>query len=44
MNTFKTMWKKAGLAAVTLGGLLAFGGAGSAQAHEVVVVRHAALG
>jgi hypothetical protein len=44
MNTFKAMWKKAALAAVTLGGLLAFGGSGSAQAREVVVVRHAAQG
>jgi len=42
MNTFKAMWKKAALPAVTLGGLLAFGGAASAQAHEVVVVRRGA--
>jgi hypothetical protein len=42
MNALQAMWKKAALAAVTLGGLLAFGGASNAQAHEVVVVRRAA--
>jgi len=42
MNTFKAMWKKAALAMVALGGLLAFGGASSAQAREIVVVRRAA--
>ena len=39
LPNFKSMWKKAALAAVTLGGLLCFGGASSAQAHPVVVVR-----
>jgi hypothetical protein len=39
MPNLKTMWKKAALAAVTLGGLLCFGGASSVQAHPVVVVR-----
>jgi hypothetical protein len=42
MNTFKGMWKKALLAGVALGGLVCFGGAASAQAREVVVVRRAA--
>jgi hypothetical protein len=42
MNTFKGMWKKAMLAGVALGGLVCFGGAASAQAREVVVVRRAA--
>jgi hypothetical protein len=35
----KSMWKKAALAAVALGGLLCFAGAASAKAAEVVVVR-----
>jgi ABC-type sugar transport system substrate-binding protein len=35
----KSMLKKAALAAVALGGLLCFGGAASAQAREVIVVR-----
>ena len=35
----KSVLKKAALAAVALGGFLCFGGAASAQAREVVVVR-----
>jgi len=39
LPNLKSMWKKAALAAVTLGGLLCFGAVSSAQAHPVVVVR-----
>lgn len=39
LPNFKSMWKKAALAAVTLGGPLCFGGAPGALAHPVVVVR-----
>jgi hypothetical protein len=35
----KSVLKKAALAAVALGGFLCFGGAASAQAREVIVVR-----
>ena len=42
MSVLKAMCKKVALAGVALGGLLTFGGASSAQAHEVVVVRRAA--
>jgi hypothetical protein len=39
LTYIKSMWKKAALAAVALGGLLCFGGVASAQPHEVIVVR-----
>jgi hypothetical protein len=39
LSSFKSMGKKAALAAVTLAGLLCYGGASSAQAHPVVVAR-----
>jgi hypothetical protein len=39
LPNFKSMWNKAALAAVTLGGLICFGGASSAEARPVVVVR-----
>jgi hypothetical protein len=38
-NLMKSIFGKAALAAVALGGFLFFGGASSAQAREIVVVR-----
>jgi hypothetical protein len=39
LHTLKSVFTKAALAAVALGGFLFFGGSPSAQAREVVVVR-----
>jgi hypothetical protein len=39
LPSFKSVWKKAALVAVTLGGLICFGGASSEEARPVIVVR-----